>query len=107
MIVQVNTDRLIQKSQAKIEDVEETLRRRLDRYSDRLSRVELHLSDVNGPSDIGADKRCLIELRPKGLDPVVATDQAPTTEAAITGATFKAISALDKSIGRTTTRKGH
>ena len=58
------------------------IREGLARFSDKITRVELHLSDVNGDRG-GNDKRCVIEVRPNGLDPVVTTEQADTIDKAV------------------------
>ncbi|HVM22366.1 MAG TPA: HPF/RaiA family ribosome-associated protein [Sphingomicrobium sp.] len=80
---------------------------RLDRISDRLTRVEVHVSDVDGPRNGGDDMRCAIEIRPNGMRPITATDQAATVETAIGSAADKVLKAFDRQVGKTTTRKGH
>ncbi len=41
------------------------------RFADRLTRIEAHFSDLNGAKKSGpADKRCLLEARPTGRDPI-------------------------------------
>ena len=88
------------------ERVEALVRGRLRRVSDRLTRVEVHLSDVNGPRQ-GNDIRCAVELRPSGRKPVSATHEDASVEAAVGSATDKALSAYDRLVGKQTTRKGH
>jgi hypothetical protein len=68
--------------------------------------AKIHVGEINGPRG-GVDKRCAVELRPNGLDPISATDTANTIEQAAAGATDKALVAFQRVIGRTTTRKGH
>jgi putative sigma-54 modulation protein len=57
--------------------IESHVRRRLDftlaRGASRMRRVDVRLSDLNGPRG-GVDKRCLIEVRLDGLPPVVVED---------------------------------
>lgn len=48
------------------------------RFGERVTRVEIHLKDVNGPKG-GMDKECLMEARPAGLQPVVASAVADDT----------------------------
>jgi hypothetical protein len=48
MQIQVNTDNATDGREGLVARVEAHVRDRLSRFSDRLSRVELHLSDVNG-----------------------------------------------------------
>ena len=40
------------------------------RFGQRLTRVEVHLSDTNAEKHGPKDKRCRIEARPSGKDPV-------------------------------------
>ena len=42
------------------------------RFGERITRVEVHLSDTNAHKQGPHDKRCRIEARPSGLDPVFA-----------------------------------
>lgn len=51
--------------------IRETLETTLAHLTDRLTRVEVHLGDENAHKGGENDKRCLLEARPKGLDPVV------------------------------------
>ncbi len=87
--------------------VEAIVGARLGRISDRLTRVEVHVSDVDGPRSGADDKRCAIEIRPNGMQPITAADQAATVEAAVSAAADKVLKAFDRRIGKTTSRKGH
>ena len=89
------------------EKVEALVEARLGRISDRLTRVEVHVSDIDGPRNGSDDKRCAIEIRPNGMRPIVAADQASTVEAAVSAAADKVLKAFDRQIGKTTSRKGH
>jgi hypothetical protein len=80
---------------------------RLGRISDRLTRVEVHVSDVDGPRNGGDDMRCAIEIRPNGMRPITATDQASSVEGAVSAAADKVLKVFDRQIGKTTSRKGH
>jgi hypothetical protein len=107
MLFQVNTDSSIDGREALTDQVETMLQERFSRYSDRLSRVEVHLGDVNGDRDGPGDKRCMIEARPNGLAPIAVVQEAATIEQAVGGAAAKIISALEKTFGKLTSRKGH
>jgi hypothetical protein len=107
MLVQVNSDNHINAGENFIADIEATLRNKLDRFSPRLTRIELHLRDVNADSNVGEDKHCTIEARPEGLAPVTVTDAATTLPNAISGATAKLIVALERTFGKLSSRKGH
>jgi ribosome-associated translation inhibitor RaiA len=78
----------------------------LDRFADHVTRVEVHLSDVNAGKGGAADKRCMIEARPTGMQPVAVTHQAQTIPLAINGAIEKAVRVLDKTLAPRTDHKG-
>lgn len=89
------------------EKAEALVAARLGRITDRLTRVEVHVSDLDGPRNGHDDKRCEIEIRPNGMRPITADDHASTVESAVSGAADKVLKAFDRQIGKTTTRKGH
>jgi hypothetical protein len=106
MQFQFNSDNRVSGDAAVAEQIEALVRGRLERVSDRITRVEVHVGDVNGPKG-GKDIRCAVELRPSGLKPISGTDESASVEAAVASATDKALSAYDRQIGKQTTRKGH
>lgn len=69
MLIEINY-RDGQSSPALDERIRETLTSTLSHVSDRLTRIEVHLGDENAQKAGGGDKRCLLEARPKGLDPI-------------------------------------
>lgn len=107
MLVQINSDNQINANEAMTADLEADVRRRLDRYADRLTRVEVHLRDLDGGRDGSADKQCTIEARPMGLDPLTASATAATLALAMSDAAAKLLVVLDRSFGKQTSRKGH
>lgn len=98
--VQINSDNSINASEGQVAAIETTVRDRLDRFTDRLTRIEVHLSDANADSNVGDDKVCTIEARPKGLDPVTATDRASVVEAAVAGAIGKLTTVLERTFAK-------
>jgi putative sigma-54 modulation protein len=54
----------------------------LSRLVNRIRRVSVRLSDLNGPRG-GVDKRCLVELRLSGMPAVVVEDVQPDLYTAI------------------------
>lgn len=90
MQVQVHTDRHIQSDERLAEFIRDTLHTKLSRFTDHLTRIEVHLGDENGQQKRdSADKRCLLEARFEGLDPVAVTEHAANVSQAITGAADK------------------
>ena len=57
-------------SQTLDERISASLHAELGHLADRLTRVEVHLGDENAGKAGPDDKRCLLEARPKGLDPI-------------------------------------
>lgn len=101
MQIQVNTDKNIEGNEALKQQVDAIVTRVLDRFSQQITRVEVHLRDENSASkETGLDKRCQLEARVAGLQPVSVTDQADTVEQAVTGAARKMVSALDTALGK-------
>lgn len=101
MKIQVNTDRNVEGGDALVELVEAEVSSALERFEDRLTRVEVHLGDESGDKDGGgADKRCMLEARPAGMQPVVVTDFSDTVEQAVAGAAQKMQSLLNSTFGR-------
>ena len=99
MFVQIRTDNHIKSDAAANARLEQKVRRKLKRFEDRLSRVEVHVSDVNGPKG-GGDKRVSIEARPAGHEPVAVHAEAKRVDNAVIQAADKAARALDHSLGK-------
>jgi ribosome-associated translation inhibitor RaiA len=106
MQVQVSTDNNINGSAGLIEDVEAELTETLSRFGNQITRVEVHLRDVNGPKVAGDDKNCLMEARLSGRQPLVVSHDAPSVRQAIDGASEKLERALDHQLGKLSDRKG-
>jgi ribosomal subunit interface protein len=108
MQVLLNSDHNIRGDLRLTDIVEGEVERVLGRFDDYVTRVEVHLNDVNSPTKTGSDdKRCQMEARIKGLDPVSATHHAPSLMEAISGACEKLERALERHLGRLEGRKTH
>lgn len=106
MHVEIRTDNHIRGSDQLFEGIRDGVQSALKRHAEQLTRVEVHLADVNGPKGAADDKRCLMEARPRGLQPIVASHQAANLDDAIDGAADKLARALDAALGRLHTFKG-
>jgi hypothetical protein len=63
--------------------------------------VEVHLSDENSDEKVGTDaKRCVLEARLAGRQPIAVSHQAATLEQAIDGAARKMRHSVSKVLGR-------
>lgn len=101
MQIQINTDKNISGDETRAESIENTLGQILARFSDQITRLEVHLSDENSASKSGGiDKRCLLEARLEGRQPTSVSDQAFTIDQAVTGAAHKMVSLLDSELGK-------
>jgi ribosome-associated translation inhibitor RaiA len=104
MKIQVNTDRNIEGSERLTTFLTNLITDDLSRFSDRITRVEVHLSDINGRREGDNDKRCLMEARLQGLQPLVVTENANSHEQAVNGALDKLKSKLDSRLGKLSKR---
>lgn len=101
MQIQVNTDNQIEGRERLISKIEEDVTHSMKRFVEKLTRVELHISDVNSDKKTkGDDIRCKLEARPRGLNPITVSNDAPTVEQAYKGAITKAERALERSFGK-------
>lgn len=100
MQIQINTDRNLEVRQAFADELKAEILEKLHRYADQVSRVELHLSDINAARATPSDKRCVMEARVDGLPPVAVAHDAQSLRQAVHGATDKLLRAIDSALGR-------
>lgn len=105
MNILLNTDSHITGSEALTADVEQKVNSAFKRFSDQITRVEVHLSDLNSAKAGPDDKRCVMEVRIAGLNPILVSHQAPTLALAVDGSLGKMGNALDSAIGKRDTVK--
>jgi len=72
----------------------------LDRFSDRLTRVDIHIEDVDRGKTGKVDKRCFVEVRPTRMKPVVASAQTKDLETSVNQAMRKIVRALNTTLGK-------
>ena len=101
MKIQINTDSNIAGNAQLRQEIDTLLRGALDRFSEKITRVEVHLRDENSDKKSGVDDmRCLLEARLAGLQPIVVSHEAATLQEAVDGAAEKLKRSLDSSLGR-------
>jgi len=100
MQIQINTDHNIEGSEALAEQISGVVESALDRVSDHITRVEVHLSDENSDKSGQNDKRCMMEARLEGRQPVAVTHQAATLDEAVDGAADKLVRLIESTLGR-------
>lgn len=94
MHIQINTDSNIEGHEELAAHVRGVVESALGRFSERITRVEVHLSDQNSDKSGQDDKRCMMEVRIAGRQPNAVTHSATTLDQAIDGAADK----LERSI---------
>jgi ribosome-associated translation inhibitor RaiA len=107
MQIQVNTDRHVEGGEPLKEKVSDVVSRSIDRFSERVTRLEIHLADVNSGVRSGPDDmRCTIEARLAGMRPISVTHNAATIEQAVAGAADKLETTLRRTVERLQQVKG-
>jgi hypothetical protein len=82
------------------EIVEGLVQHAVGRFAERITRVEVHLNDVNAGKHGERDKRCMMEARLAGLAPIAVHSEAPSLELAMKGAADKLEHAIERAVGR-------
>ncbi|MDP2737861.1 MAG: HPF/RaiA family ribosome-associated protein [Pseudorhodobacter sp.] len=100
MQFQINTDHNIQGDIRVAEVAEQIVTAALAPLVGRLSRVEVHLNDVNAQKGGADDIRCVVEARPEGMKPLAVTHHDATVEAALKGGARKLRALLDSEFGK-------
>ncbi len=107
MQIQINTDHNIDGNEALAAYVISETEHALSRFSDHISRVEVHLSDENSDKKGGKDGlRCVLEARLEGRHPIAVTHQATTLDQAVKGALNKLSRLIESTIGRLGNKRG-
>lgn len=100
MQVMVNSGKHVDTSMEFKTDIRGRVHDKLQRYEEHLTRIEIHLSDENALKSGAQDKRCKMEARMKGRDPVTVSSDASDMQQAIDGAMNKLTSVLDRNLGK-------
>jgi ribosome-associated translation inhibitor RaiA len=100
MQIQINTDSNIKGRDKLAAYVTSAVESALNRFRERLTKVDLHLSDDDGHKGAPNDKRCMMDARIKGRQPIVVTHQAPTMNEAVNGAIHKLTRSIESTLER-------
>jgi ribosomal subunit interface protein len=107
MQIQVNTDRHIEGSADLTSQVESKLVDALSRFTNRITRIEVQLSDENGSKkSSGCDKRCVLEARLTGMQPIKVSANGPSCHLALNGAANKLAKLIDNTLERSNNTRG-
>ena len=100
MQVLVNSDHHIVGDEELTGRVQGVVAGRLDRFEGRITRVEVHLNDLNGSKLGERDKRAMMEARIGGMRPIAVSHEAPTLTEAIHVAADKLERAIERALGK-------
>ncbi len=100
MNIQINSDNNITGTEGLSNFVESAVTETLKRFDNYITRVEVHLNDENSHKSGMNDKRCMLEARLEGMQPIAVTAHGDTIQAALKGALAKLKSSLDTTLGR-------
>jgi hypothetical protein len=106
VFIQIHTDNQIDGRAGQDPQLEEQVRQRLARFEDRITDVEIYVSDVNGRRGGSADLRCTLEARIAGFQPVAVAEQGATVDRAVLAAAKTAVRALDHQLGKQNGHRG-
>ncbi|MEO6358489.1 MAG: HPF/RaiA family ribosome-associated protein [Ferruginibacter sp.] len=100
MNIQVNSDNNITGTEGLSNFITSIIAETLKRFDEQITRIEVHLNDENSHKSGNKDKRCMLEARLEGLQPIAVTAHGDTIQEALKEALSKLKSSLDTSLGR-------
>ncbi len=105
MHIQINTDSQTEGSAGLADDAQALIADKLSRFANRITRAEVHLTDENSAVKSGSnDKRCQIEVRIAGLQPISVTDYADSHDRALRNAAGKMQRLIETTLGKLDSR---
>jgi len=106
MQVQFNSDSSVMGTENVAERIEASVREKLARFEERLTRVEIHVRDENARKGGADDKACTIEARPRGGRAIGVTGRADKVDDAARRAASTLAQRLERHFGKES-RHGH
>ena len=105
MQFQFNTDNQIHGDENMAATAESTVTGALGHLTNRITRVEVHVGDVNGAKGGSDDIKCTIEARPEGMQPQTVTHKDADIDASLRGAGKKLRTLLESEFGKLDKRR--
>ena len=105
MQFQFNSDSSVMGTEEVATRIEAMMREKLARFEDRLTRVEVHVSDENAHKHGADDKTCTIEARPRGGRPIGVTEHADKVDDAARKAANTMAQRLERVLGKSERHK--
>lgn len=97
---QFNSDSSVMGTENVAERIEAAVRTKLARFEDRLTRLEVHVSDENARKGGSDDKTCMIEARARGEKPIGVTEHAADVDTAARKAAGTMAQRLERVLGK-------
>lgn len=104
MQIQLNTGNSIVGSSALRDQVQQAINQELRHVADAVTRVEVHLDDINGAKSGEDDKRCMLEARITGMKPLSVEHRAASIDLAVSGAASQLARAVKTSLAKANTQ---
>lgn len=105
MQIQFNTDSSVEGRDALFAHIRPEIEGALARFAEHITRLEVHLSDVNAHKGGEDDLRAVVEVRREGKQPIAVSNAGPDPQRALLGAVDKAVRALESDIGKARDRR--
>ena len=106
MLVHVTTDNHISGRQELVGEIEATVSAALVRFKEQLMRVDVHLTDQTSNETSDVDKRCKLEARLSGMQPMLASGDGANLDQAIDVALDRLTNMLEHKLGKISEKKG-
>lgn len=106
MQIEVSTDNNIDGREKLAAYVKGVVGKALERFNKRISRVEVHLTDVNAHKDGHNETRCVMEARLEGRPPTAVIHQGASLDEAVDGAAGKLKRLIESTLGRESSLAG-
>ena len=101
MDIHFNSDNAVEGTSELATEVRDRIRDRLDtRFGSRLTRIEVHVRDIDGTSNRADGIEAMIEARPANGDPVAVTGNGADPMQAVNAALGPMVSRLDAMFGK-------
>jgi ribosome-associated translation inhibitor RaiA len=107
MQIQIKADRNVEGRQALVAEASEIVEKALSRFSAHITQVEVHLSDQASHKNSHNDKRCMMEARLEGRQPIAVSHEAETLDQAIVGASDKLAKLIESTLERRRDQRRH
>jgi len=100
MTIQLNADNNLKINKDYAKKLNAIIDDSFKRYSEYLTRIEVHFSDENSHKTSSNDKKCVLEAKLKGREPIAVSDFGDTYDLAFDSAIDKMKASLDTILGK-------